>query len=54
MIINEFKKNHTVYSLPYVEADDIIMNMVIFLNEHTPPGFKKPNIFILTNDNDYL
>ena len=39
MILNEFKKSHNVYSLPYVEADDIIMNMVLFLNDSVPPGF---------------
>lgn len=55
MLLNEFKKNYdNVYSLPYVEADDIIMNMVIFLNDLTPPGFSNINIHILTNDNDYL
>jgi len=25
--------------MPYVEADDIIMNMIHFLNTSTPPGF---------------
>ena len=30
------------------------MNIVHFLNTSVPPGFSKHNVFILTNDNDYL